>query len=333
MPDKPEIEKIHALHNLESQFDVPEEMRHLLHSQLSDRDRDSISRFVRGFKIEDWFQWIFSAMPWAMLIHGLHQEQFPDRSKMSYQVSDFLTIIETSKLTPQPLLVEVKRVSGDEMTLKVNAAQMTLCERYASDLRIPLVYAIYWEKLNAWTVNTPDSFQYNSSKRKLSMARAFDHDCSSIFGDVSFFVPQGLVRTSCFDAEVSCGVVHEHLGAMISDVITLGSNQVRLTGSESAAIDSMLTMKTLSTETIGAKTTLVQTIEDNYMLKLSSWITRHLSMFEGITPTAENSNVSANVISHLMTRLECTVIHLFPNGKTSQLSELDSLFRIVKPVS
>src|SRR5687767_9396215 len=98
MPDKPEIEKLRVLHDPHTQFDVPEAVRRTLESQLSPEDQGLVERFISRFTIEDWFEWIFSAMPWVQLIHGLDQQQIPTRSKDKYQVPDFLLLVETSSL-------------------------------------------------------------------------------------------------------------------------------------------------------------------------------------------------------------------------------------------
>jgi hypothetical protein len=202
MPDKPEIEKLRVLHDLQNQFDVADSVKSILEAQLSAVDQARIERFVGGFKIEDWFEWIFSAMPWAVLIHGLDQQQFPSRSKEKYQVPDFLTLVETTALSHQPLFVEVKRVPHQKTTLTLQDSQIALCESYASVLNIPLVFAIYWEKLNGWTLNTPDTFERKASTRKLPMTTAFEIDCGLILGDVSYLVPQSLTRVSRFDKKL-----------------------------------------------------------------------------------------------------------------------------------
>ena len=176
VPDKPNIERIKIFHDLNTQFDVPEAVRIALQSQFSGGSPEQVERFIGGFKIEDWFEWTFCAMPWVLLIHGLDQQQFPARSKEKYQVPDFLVLVETSALTHQPLLVEVKRVSREKTTLRLQDSQVLLCQQYASTLKIPLVYAVYWEFLSAWTLNTVDTFEIKSSTRKLSMTTAFEMD-------------------------------------------------------------------------------------------------------------------------------------------------------------
>ena len=333
MPEKPEIEKMRVLHDLRTQFDVPEAVRNTLHAQLGPGGQDQLDRFMSGFKIEDWFEWIFCPMPWVQLIHGLDQQQFPQRSKEKYQVPDFLAIVETSALTHQPLLVEVKRVARQKQTLKLQESQVTLCQRYASTANIPLVYAVYWDKFSAWTMNTIDSFETKTSTRKLSMTKAFELDCSAILGDVSYLVPHPLVRQSRFtkrDVTLEC-VRHEEYGRLLSDTVILGDRRVEMTSLESAVIDSMFTMRRVSEKPAGDdETELLETTDELYMLKLSSCITRHIGLFR-TEPSEQYSNLSAHVVADLMKKLDCPEIHLFPEERTEDLKRIDSLFRTSAP--
>ncbi len=327
MSEKPEIEKLRVLHNLQNQFDVTDGFKSALKAQLSEDDQNRIGRFVVGFKIEDWFEWIFSAMPWSLLIHGLDQQQFPSRSKESFQVPDFLMLVETTALTHQPLLVEVKCVPRQKETLKIQGSQIDLCQNYATALNIPLVFAIYWEKLSGWTLNTPDTFKGKASTRKLPMTKAFEFDCSLILGDVSYFVPQSLTRISRFDKKgvSESSVRHEKYGRLVSDVAVLGNNRIEMNRRESAAIDSMVPMNIDEKRLANGQTELLKNLNENYMLKLSSWITRHLSLLN-TKPTEQYANVSAHVISDLMNNLGCTLCHMFPYGRSNELKRLERLF-------
>lgn len=330
MPDKPQIEKIRVLHDLQTQFNVSDAIRSTLESQLNNRDH--VDRFVRGFRIEDWFEWIFSTMPWIKLIHGLDQQQFPSRSKENYQVPDFLLLVETSALALQPLLVEVKRVSAERMTLKLQNAQVELCQAYAAALKIPLVYAVYWEKVCGWTMNTVDSLEQKSSSYKLALTRAIELDCSAIVGDISHLVPPALVRVSRFSKNevLDDSVRHEQYGRLLSDIAILGEQQVEMTSLESAAIDSMILMKRQeSTELGNGETEVVESPDDIYLIKLSSWVTRHIAMF-GVTPSERLANMSGYTITELMKKLDCPVVHLFPTGRTKELARMDEQFRTAK---
>jgi hypothetical protein len=300
---------------------------------LEPGSQDQIDRFMGGFEIEDWFEWIFCSMPWVQLIHGLDQQQFPLRSKSKYQVPDFLVIVETSALTHQALLVEVKRVRREKDTLNLRKSQVGLCQQYASTVNLPLLYAVYWDKFSAWTLNTIDTFEIRSSTRKLAMTRAVELDCSAILGDVSHLVPPSLVRVSRYtkhEVTPSC-VQHEKYGRLLSDVAVLGQKRVQMTTVESAAIDSMLVMKPRSQQNVGdGVIEITTTIDEIHILKLSSWITRHIGLLQE-DPNEEYSNISAHVIADLMEKLGCQVVHLFPTNGTDELKRLDFLFRTCAP--
>ncbi|TWU51685.1 hypothetical protein [Rubripirellula reticaptiva] len=329
MNDKPDIERIRVLHDVQTHFELPNDARKNLESQLSSVDQDRVERFVSGFKIEDWFEWIFCAMPWAVLIHGLDQQQFPTRSKSLYQVPDFLMLVETTALTHQPLLVEVKRVQRDKTTLKLASSQVSIAEAYAESLGMPIVYVVYWEKFNVWTVNTPDTLNRKSSSAKLPLTRALEFDCSLILGDVSYFLPQSLQRTSLFDKSATItdsSVRHTDHGAMVCDSAKLGDRTVELEGFESAAIDCALSMIERDIRTSpGGQVQSKSSPSDNYMIKLSTWITRHLAIFD-TTPSETLSNGSAHAITELMEKLGCPKLQMFPTDRSFQIQQLATLF-------
>jgi len=115
------------------------------------------------------------------------------------------------------------------------------------------------------------------------MTLAFELDCSSILGDNSYFVPQSLFRVSRFSTENSPNALakHDKYGYRLSDVVKLGDRTVKMTLLESAAIDSMMDMKTIKKTTpVDGVTELAETPDENYVPKLSSWITRHIAIFQ-----------------------------------------------------
>lgn len=104
-----------------------------------------------------------------------------------------------------------------------------------------------------------------------------------------------------------------------------------MTTLESAALDSMLAMKLRSEKDKGdGVTELVETTDEVYILKLSSWITRHIGLFNS-TPSEVYANISAHVITDLMRKLDCPVMHLFPTDRTEDLKRIDALFRTPVP--
>lgn len=64
-------------------------------------------RFQKGYAAEDLFLRIYSLLPWIKNIVPLGQEQFPESSKETSQVSDYLVTYETGdKNTTSTLLID-----------------------------------------------------------------------------------------------------------------------------------------------------------------------------------------------------------------------------------
>lgn len=306
---------------------MPPSLEDDLAKQLSDDDRSKIDRFISGFDIEDWFAAIFPALPWSMLVHSLSQEQLPKQSKTVYQVPDFLVVIEATTRKHHPVLVEVKRVASRKKTLSVRKSQLALTEEYASCLGLPLVYAVYWEKFETWTVNTPDSFDHNPSSPKLSILRAFELDCSLMFGDISFLLMHPLRRVRVFTTSSVDNplVIHRQYGNCISDTITIGEQQFALAGLESATLDSICSMKSINVTKEGNSTTVTEAIEEILAIRLSTWITRHMALF-GMQPEEHSANAFAHVITELATRLGVRQINIFPWGATPEIKEIETRY-------
>lgn len=241
---------------------------------------------------------------------------------------DFLLLVETSRLESRPLLVEVKRVPRRKAKLELRGNQMRLCESYAAALQIPLVYAIYWERFSAWTLNTPDVFGGRSATRRLPAESAFETDCGLILGDISYLVPPALARVSRYSAQGTADDVSEHaeFGQRVSDVVSLGEKTVEMDELESAAVDSILTMTRVHRASPGdGQTELVERPDGPYLLKLSSWINRHLAIFD-VEPSEQHANLSAHVIARLMEKLACPPLHSFPMERSVQMRELADVF-------
>jgi hypothetical protein len=267
-------------------------------------------------------------MPWTRLLHGLSQRQVPTQSKTNFQVPDFYAVIETSTLTFEPLLIEVKRVTGEKQSLKLRKSQVTPTKAYADVLGIPLVYAIYWDSLGAWTLNTIDSFEKKSSTFKISNSAAFEFDCSLIFGDVCYLVTQQLRRSQTFTTLApveSLHVIHESFGRLISDEIDVDGKSTSLSGVQPAILDAMLGFTETSVTKDGPRTNIRSTIHDNFLFRLSAWITRYLGLCK-IAPTEPYTNAAAHEIIRLMEQIGIPQKLMYPTGRTDELAKLDSRF-------
>ncbi|HAW30593.1 MAG TPA: hypothetical protein DCY03_21115 [Planctomycetaceae bacterium] len=322
-----DITKIRALHDFRQNFKVDNDYIESLAAQLSKQDQTSLNRFLSGFEIEDWFESIFGIMPWTTLLHGLSQRQVPSHSKAAFQVPDFEANIETSALNNEPLLIEVKRVSGKKQTLKLRKSQVTPTQKYASMKGVPLVYAIYWDLLHGWTLNTLDSFKNNSSTFKISLLEAFEYDCSLIFGNVSYLITQQVHRVQVFSTEpfASPPVIHETFGALVSDQVTIDNKTYSLNGVETVVLDSMFSFSETNKSSDLSNTTIRSETRDIFCFKLSDWITRYLILYK-VKPDEKFANSSAHIIMNLMKKLDIPSVMMYPIGRSPELIELDSLY-------
>ncbi len=322
-----DITKIRALHDVKQYFEVDDDHVESLAAQLSEEDQSSIDRFFRGFEIEDWFEAIFGIMPWSHLLHGLSQRQVPSRSKETLQVPDFTAFIETSTFRSEPLLIETKRVTGNKQTLKLRKTQVEPTLTYTNTLGIPLVYATYWDLCGAWTLNTLDSFESNSSTYKIALATAFEFDCSLIFGDVFYLITQQIHRVRTFSTEPidSPPVVHETFGGLLSDEVTIDDKTHSLSGVEPAVLDSMFAFAETDVSHDQHRTTITSETREIFCFKFSAWITRYLSLYR-IAPDEPHANAAGHVILELMKKLDIPRVKMYPTGRTPELIHLDSRY-------
>lgn len=127
-----DINKIKVIHEIKNRFSVDDTTLNKFIEQIDSSDfKDNIDRFFRGYKVEDNFHILFSAMPWVKLIHELGQNQLPTLSKEVYQVPDFTIFFQTSKKENTPILLEVKSVKGDSQSLEVMTKQLNACVEYS----------------------------------------------------------------------------------------------------------------------------------------------------------------------------------------------------------
>ena len=322
-----DISKIRALHDFKENFDLSDQVLKSYIAQLAEDDQGTVDRFFSGFEIEDWFEAIFGIMPWTRLLHSLSQRQIPTRSKTDFQVPDFSAFIETSKFKSEPLLIEVKRVSGMKRTLKLRKSQVLPTKEYADVLGIPLVYAIYWDFSRSWTLNTIDVFENKSSTYKLSIGAAVGFDCSLVFGDISFLVAKKLTRTQIFtsDLDESSSIAHDSYGALVSDQLIVEKTSHSLSTRETAALDAVIDFHETSKTADGPKTIIQSQTRDNSLFRLSGGITKYLSLFE-IAPTELVANAAAQEIIQLMERICIERGMVYPTDCSAELAKLDGLF-------
>jgi hypothetical protein len=320
-----DIGKQRLIHQLHQHFNIPEELATALTGQLTADDQNALARFSKGFKAEDWFAILFSELPWTVLLHGLEQNQLPVASKSQYQVTDFLVLAETTSLAHVPLIVEVKRVAAKKRSLSIRSNQALLSEQYSEKIGIPLLYATYWDGFGVWTVNTPDSFEQKSSRRKLEMLRALELDCSGAFGDVSYLISPPITRTLTFSAKRDIAKAqHRKHGTLQTDLVTKGDHQIELELMQSAAFDAIFEMKESDVSKVGDTTTVSEFLHNTCLLKLSWWVSRHLAMF-GALPEPKYVNMSMYMIAELTEQLGIPYVHMFPPPVTPQIAQLQRI--------
>jgi hypothetical protein len=67
-----DINKIRLIHDLKNLFTVDENTIQKLIDQIDNSEfKSNIDRFFRGYSSEDNFHFLFSALPWVKLAHGL----------------------------------------------------------------------------------------------------------------------------------------------------------------------------------------------------------------------------------------------------------------------
>ncbi len=314
-----DINKIKVLHELKTRFNIDDTTLNKLIEQIDSPDlKGNIDRFFRGYKAEDNFNILFSAIPWVKLIHGLGQNQLPTSSKELYQVPDFNIFFETSKGEIKPILLEVKSVKPNSQCLEVMTKQLTACFDYSKVLGIPFLYAIYWSKYQMWTFNAIENFEIKTKKHKIKIFDAIQNDLSVILGDITFVIIKPFYRKTICDKSITdtSKSKHEKFGVIISDsVSTDKKNYFPIQSIESAIIDSSIKMKIIDAKKEGDKTTIIEESDSNYFLKLSTLILRHLAILEKEL-NEQYSDMSRRIIIEFFEKINVTHSFSIPNTKT-----------------
>lgn len=318
-----EIHKVQILHDLKENFKVNEELMNSFISQIENENlKENISRFFKGYKIEDNFSYTFSALPWSKLLHAVEQKQYPGNSKERFQVSDYIIFYENSKKEIYPLCIEVKSVSGDKETLKnIIPIQLQNCLHYSRILNINLLYAVYWEKHNLWTLNTHEHFERKTSNYKLSFEDAYKNDLSIILGDLTYVIDHPIYRKTTFNSSQSDPekIHHAKFGEIISDEVSLqeDTNYIEISMEESAIIDGFINMEVLS-EKYDEETKLTIVIEKSkgiYLPKLSKLIMSHIAVFN-LELNDQYCEFSRRLIIEFMKKLNIKQSFQIPKIKT-----------------
>ena len=262
-----------------------EEINYLLEKTVSDKSLISkYPRFEKGYAAEDLFMRIFSLLPWVKSVVPLGQEQFPEKSKETLQISDYEITFEVgSEENTSCILVEVKLVDGDKQTYELQKYKYEVLKEYSTQKNEPLLFALFWKKQRTWTVNSIESFTEKSSSYKISYKNAFMDDLSAIFGDYTYLFQKQCYRKSIFsnNDNVNTEFFHEHTqyGRTIYEGLSLdGENFEQLCMLEPPLLDCAFDFKEISSKKISNSDTEI--IEEFKKLpnayKLSSLILAYL---------------------------------------------------------
>lgn len=276
-----DFEKASILAKLASEFEVtPEVHRSLLDQIESSEIKDNYNRIQRGLHFEITYQNLFETLPWVKNLHELGQKQY-SRHKVDYQVPDFSAMIEDSGKDRFPILIEVKSVKRSKENFEIIVKQKHTLLNYARDEKKVILLAIYWEKYDYWT-HTVLSALTGKKKNKLTFQDATKNDISHIISDYMFLCTKKFYRKTIFcskgEAHNQSDLVHKRHGILKSIEISLDDkNYINLDAIYSAVIDSVFTMKEIDYNS--KNNTLIEVFEGNIFIKLSTWILRHLTLF------------------------------------------------------
>ena len=215
-------------------------------------------RFQKGYAAEDLFMRIYSLLPWIKNIVPLGQEQFPEQSKETSQVSDYLVTYEVGdNSTTSTILLEAKLVDKNKSTFKLQKYKYDVLQKYSIDSNIPLLFAIFWRDKGIWTINDISVFEQLSSAYKITYNEALKNDLSAIFGDYVYVFDKSFYRKSVFnnDSSVESNYFssHEEFGRTILEEISVdGVSYKELDYLFSPVIDCIFDMKETSRKNLAS---------------------------------------------------------------------------------
>lgn len=209
-------------------------------------------RFQKGYAAEDLFIRIYSLLPWIKNIVPLGQEQFPEQSKETTQVSDYLITYEVGdSSTTSTILLEAKLVDENKSTFKLQNYKYDVLQKYSIDNNIPLLFALFWREKGIWTINAISVFEQLSSEYKITYSEAVKNDLSAIFGDYVYVFDKSFYRKSVFNnassVESKYFSSHKELGRTILEETSVdGVSYKELDRLFSPVIDCIFDMKEIS---------------------------------------------------------------------------------------
>ena len=280
-------------------------------------------RAERGLSSESRFSDVFSALDWVALVHGLEQWQLPLASKSEWQVPDYLIVVRTPDREPTPVLAETKLVSGEKVTFEISLTNLDLLKRYASLVGMPLIIAVFWEKLHLWTTHTPDQLTLTSKVARISFDDAMRNDVSVIFSDTLFVISVDWRRRTTYDPDPKNFHLHDpDRGFIVEDHLAVdGSNFVQLTEVESGIVNRIMRSKVLNVEKNGRQRTVTTASLRDSVAKASSIVHLLLQDFEAFGEE-DAPERSLNTLVRLKLNTKMSIQPHLPLKNTPQVKDL-----------
>lgn len=325
-----ELEKANILHSLEENFDVSSELIKELLSQIKDESiKNNYSRIRRGLKTEDNYKAVFSAMSWVKNINGIHQEQ-ERKHKENYQTPDYSLLIENSAHSNFPVLVDVKTVSGAKESCEIMPKQLHALRAYARDHKMPLLIAIYWERLGYWTHTCVKNLGGKKSN-KITWKEAISNDISHVMGDHSFLIDKKFYRKTLFVKDRPSNFAGSEKDGYFSEIFA-GTDLDGLKVYDiitSSAIDAMFQSSRKSKHETDAGTVVIEEFDVPRIVKISNWLINFVNIWE-MNPTVQFGDVRITTAGRvamveLMKDLGFKATYLIPRDRNEDTERLFKL--------
>jgi hypothetical protein len=213
--------------------------------------------------------------------------------------------------------VEVKSVAGRKKNLKLMRKQVQSCVEYAYTSSHPLVFAIYWEGWNLWTLNSVDQFESQGKNLKLFLEAAIKNDLSTILGNPTFRIPI-LRRVTVCDSAIHDvqKPQHEIYGTVVSDCLIVEENTcIPLSYMDGSVFDSFSKLKEVSVESKENKTLIIEESCSKQNIKLLSIIMAYTAFMAPVYGK-DNSRFSLHFIMDFLEKLGFPYSFSMPSENT-----------------
>jgi hypothetical protein len=284
---------------------------------------DEHARAERGLASESRFADVFSALDWAPLIHGLDQWQLPLASKTEWHVPDYTVFVRTPNREAVPVLIEVKLASGQKETFEISSTLLETLQRYAETFRLPLLIAIFWQKLHLWTTHTPDQLTRTRKAARIKFDDAIHCDVSVIFSDTLFLISKDWRRRTTYDPDAEGFHLRDsERGFVVEDYLAIdGNNFVELTEVESGIISKIMRPKVIKVERNGKRSVVSVASTRDSVAKASSIVQLLLEQFDAFGEESAPER-AFNTLARLKLNAKLPIHPLLPNKVTAEVEAL-----------